>query len=132
MPFVDAAETNRDYDALALHRVAVRGHSVGCVVIVTGRYSTNNAQICRIDYSYSGQQFTAVIPSGETTTFLVDPLNRSNRMNEANFEKGPTTTVGDLVFASVAVFGALAVTAVHLEHLRERGARRSLHGNPQW
>jgi len=126
---VDATETNRTYDALALQRVAVRGHSVGCVFIVTGRYSTNNAQICRIDYSYSGQEFTAVIPYGETTTFLVDPLNTSYRMNEANFEKGPTTTVGDRVFASVALFGALAVTAVHLEHLREQRARRSLHGH---
>jgi hypothetical protein len=126
---VDAAETNRTYDALASHRVAVHGHSVGCVLIVTGRFATNNAQICRVDYSYSGQDFTAVIPYGETTTFLVDPLNTSYRMNEANFEKGPTTTVGDLVFASVAVFGALAVTAVHLEHLREMRSRRSRHGH---
>jgi hypothetical protein len=129
--FVDAAETNRTYDALALHRVAVRGHSVGCVVIVRGRFSTNGAQICRIDYSYSGQDFTAVIPSGETTTFFVDPLNTSYRMNEVNFEKGPTATVGDLVFASVAVLGALAVTAVHLEHQREQRSRRSLHGDRQ-
>ena len=117
---VDAAETNRTYDALSSHRVAVRGHSVGCVVIVTGRYAGSYARVCRIDYQYSGQAFTAVIPYGETTTFFVDPQNTSYRMNEVNFEKGPETTVGDLVFASVLGFGALALTIVHLEHLRDR------------
>jgi len=121
---VDAAETNRTYDALSSHRAAVRGHSVGCVVIVTGRLSNITTRICRIDYQYSGQAFTAVIPYGETTTFFVDPQNTSYRMNEVNFEKGPEATVGDLVFASVLGFGALAVTIVHLEHLRERRSSR--------
>jgi len=119
---VDAAETNRTYDALAGHRVAVQGHSVGCVVIVNGRSPTRNTRICRVDYRYSGRAFTAVIPSGETTTFFVDPLDTSYRMNKANFENGPVATAGDLVFASVAAFGALAVTVVHLEHLHTRRA----------
>lgn len=121
---VDAAETNTAYDALVNHRVAVQGHSVGCVVIATGRYQMTTARICRIDYRYSGHAFTAVIPYGQTETFLVDPLNTTYRMNEVNFERGPEATVGDIVFASVSVFGALAVTGVHLEHLRQKRSHR--------
>jgi hypothetical protein len=120
---VDAAETNRTYDALSSHRAAVHGHSVGCVTIMTGR-NLFGRQLCRVDYRYSGMTFTAVIPYGETTTFFVDPQNTSDRMNEVNFEKGPQATIGDLVFAAVLGFGALAVTIVHLEHLRERRSSR--------
>ncbi len=65
-----------------------------------------------------------MIPYGQAETFLVDPSNTSYRMDEANFEKGPEATAGDVVFASVAIFGALAVTAVHLEHLRKKRPRR--------
>ena len=127
---VDAAETNNTYDALAGHRVAVHGHSVGCFVITTGRYQTNTTQICRVDYRYAGRTFTAVIPYGETTTFFVDPRNLSYRMNEANFEDGPAATTGDLAFASVALLGALAVTAVHLGHLHQRRLhQRVYHGH---
>src|SRR5580704_15561643 len=93
---VDAAETNTTYDALVNHRVAVQGYSVGCAVIVTGRYSNYSARLCRVDYRYSARTFTAVIPYGETKTFFVDPSNTSYRMNEVNFEKGPQATVGDL------------------------------------
>jgi hypothetical protein len=127
---VDAAETNTTYDALANHRVAVQGRTVGCAVIVTGRSQNYTARLCRIDYRYSGHSFTAVIPYGQTATFFIDPLNTSYRMNEVNFEKGPEATVGDLVFASVSFFGALAVTVVHLEHLHQR---RSSHrvGHPR-
>ncbi len=129
---VDAADTNTTYDALAGHRVAVRGHSIGCVVIVTGRFSSSTAQICRVVYGNSGQSFTAVIPYGETTTFFVDPRNTSYRMDEVSFEKGPEATTGDLVFAAVSGFGALAVTAVHLEHRRdERAPRRIGHAGAQ-
>ncbi len=122
---VDAAETNTAYDALANHRVAVQGHSVGCVVVTSGGRNLNySPRICRIDYQYSGHSYTAVIPYGQTETFFVDPLNTSDRMNAVNFEKGPDATVGDLVFASVSLFGALAVTAVHLEHLRQKRSSR--------
>jgi hypothetical protein len=121
---VDAAETNTTYDALAAHRVAVRGQTVGCVVVVTGRQQNYSSRLCRVDYRYGGHTFTAVTPYGQTTTFFVDPLNTSYRMNEVNFEKGPEATIGDVVFASVSVFGALAVTAVHLDHLRTRRVGR--------
>ena len=76
--------------------MAVRGHSVGCVVIVTGRSSSIASRICRIDYSYAGQSFTAVIPYGETTTFFIDPRNTSYRMNEVIYEEGPEATIGAL------------------------------------
>ncbi len=46
---VDAAETNSTYDALASHRIAVRGHSVGCVTVVTGR-NLIGRRLCRVDY----------------------------------------------------------------------------------
>ncbi len=48
-------------------------------------------------------------------------------MNEVNFEKGPQAITGDLVFVFVLVFGALAVTIVHLEHIRERRSSRKVH-----
>jgi hypothetical protein len=125
---VDAAETNSTYDALVNHWVAVRAHSVGCVTIVTGR-NLFGRRLCRVDYRYSGKTFTAVIPYGETTTFFVDPQNTSYRMNEVNFEKGPQAITGDLVFVFALVFSALAVTIVHLEHLRERrSSLSSIHG----
>jgi hypothetical protein len=57
--------------------------------------------------------------------FFVDPQNTSYRMNEVNFEKGFQAIGGDLVFASVLIFGALAVTFVHLEHLRDKRALRN-------
>jgi hypothetical protein len=122
---VDANQTNATYDALVNHRVAVQGRSVGCVVIASGGRNLNySPRICRIDYQYSGQAFTAVIPYGQAETFLVDPLNTSYRMNEVNFEKGAEATVGDIVFASVSLFGAVAVTVVHLEHLRQKRSHR--------
>jgi len=117
---VDAAETNTTYDALANHRVAVHGQQVACSAIVGGRLRYVMAVICRVDYTYAGVSYTAEIPRGEPATFYVDPVNTAYRMNEVSFEKGPTETVGDLVIASLLVFGALAVTIVHLEHLRAR------------
>ena len=50
-------------------------------------------RICRVDYRYPGQAFTAVIPYGESTTFFVDPRITSYRMNQVNFEKGPEATI---------------------------------------
>jgi hypothetical protein len=122
---VDAARTNSTYDALASHRVAVHGHVIGCVTIALGRNRSNVSEICRVNYRYSGQTFTAVIPYGETTTFFVDPENTSYRMNQVNFEKGPQAINGDLVFASVLIFSAVAVTMVHLERLRDKRVQRS-------
>ena len=106
----------------------MQGHSVGCVAIATDRFSSYSARICRVEYGYSGQTFTAVIPYGETTTFFVGPSDTSYRMNEVNFEKGPQATTGNLVFAAVSGFGALSVTSVHLEHRRQRRkSRRASH-----
>ena len=46
-------------------------------------------------------------------------------MNEVDFDKGPGATIGDIVIASVSLFGALAVTVVHLGHLRQTRSRRT-------
>jgi hypothetical protein len=93
--------------------------------MAVGRYRTSVTRLCRVNYQYGGQTFTAVIPYGETTTFFVDPKNTSYRMNQVNFEKRPEAINGDLVFASVLIFSAVAVTVVHLEHLRDKRVLRS-------
>jgi len=123
---IDAARTNTTYDALASHRVAVQAHATGCFTVVTGRMSSFSTRLCRVRYEYAGKAFADYVPLGQTMTFYVDPLDTAYRMNQVNFEKGPEATFGDLAFASVCGFGALAVTAVHLEHLRVRrsGSRK--------
>jgi hypothetical protein len=122
---VDAAETNTASDALAHHRVAVHGHPVACSAVATGAFRTIRAVLCRVDYTYAGVSYTGEIPKGWPTTFYVDPADPAHRMSEVDFEKGPTETVGDLVIASLLVLGALAVTVVHLEHLRARRHART-------
>ncbi len=129
---VDAARTNTTYDALSSHRVAVQAQVTGCFTVVTGRMSTYSARLCRVRYQYAGTVFTAYVPNGETMTFYVDPRNTSYRMNAVNFEKGPEATIGDEVFAAVCGFGALAVTLVHVEHLRARRAARKVRGSQGW
>jgi hypothetical protein len=112
----DAALTNGTYDALASHRVAVSGHLLGCGY--TTRRGTSNA--CRFTYNYQGLSFSFVLPSGEQSTAYVDPANPSIRMPEVNFQGGPTTIVGDLVFASCLIAGAILVAVLHAVHRRRR------------
>ncbi len=124
---VDAAETNSAYDAISSDHVVVHGHSLGCATFATGTLRSYRTTLCRVDYRYADQTFSSVIPYGETMTFYIDPRDTSYRMDQVTFDKGPEATAGDLAFASVAGFGALAVTVVHLEHLRvQRLARRGI------
>jgi hypothetical protein len=120
---VDADQTNRVYDALAGHRVAITGQVRGCAEVVTTR--GGGTRFCRVGYDYQGQQFSALLPSGQTTTVYVDPDDPSMRMNKVAFDKGSEETTGDLVLAGVLVLGAISVTAVHVVHLR-RGRATSM------
>jgi hypothetical protein len=119
---VDATQTNRTYQALAARHVAVNGHVRGCAWMASQRSVL--AHLCRIDYSFRGSDFSALIPYGQASTFFVDPQNVSVRMSKVHFEGGPEETTFDTVFALVLVAGASVVTTVHLVHLRRRrGAR---------
>jgi hypothetical protein len=117
----DAAQTNSAYDALASHRIAVSGQLLGCV-------STRRAAslACRFAYKYRGLSFSFLLPAGEQSTAYVDPANPSIRMPEATFQSGHTTIVGDLVFASCLIAGAILVVVLHAVHRRRRAqiARR--------
>jgi hypothetical protein len=119
---VDAAQTNRTYDALAAHHVALTGRVLGCAAVTTLRGS--GTRFCRVGYRYHDREFTAVIPARQTTTLYVDPGDTSVRMNKSSFDKGPEERDGDLVLAGLLLGGAALVTVVHVAHLRRRHARR--------
>jgi hypothetical protein len=112
----DAAQTNSAYDALATHRVAVSGQLLGCAD--TSRRSTT--QVCRFNYDYQGLSFSFLLPYGERSAAYVDPADPSIRMPAVNFQSGPTTIVGDLVFASCLIAGAILVAVLHVVHRRRR------------
>jgi hypothetical protein len=112
----DAAQTNGAYNALASHRVAVPGQPLGCSA--TTRRSAS--LVCRFTYNYQGLSFNFLLPYGERSTAYVDPADPSIRMPEVNFRGGPTTIVGDLVFASCLISGAILVTVMHEVHRRRR------------
>jgi hypothetical protein len=111
----DAGRTNSAYDALASHRVAVSGQLLGCA-------STRRAAslACRFAYNYHGVSFSFVLPYGEQSAAYVDPTDPSIRMPEVNFQAGPTTVAGDLVFASCLIAGAILVAVLHAVHRRRR------------
>jgi hypothetical protein len=119
----DAAQTNSAYDALASHRVAVPGQLLGCA-------STRRAAslACRFAYNYQGLSFSFLLPAGEQSTAYVDPADPSIRMPEVNFQSGPTTTIGDLVFASCLIAGAILVALLHAvdRHRRAQITRRRI------
>ncbi len=118
---VDASQTNRVYDALATHRVAITGHVRGCADVVTrGGFGT---RFCQVGYTYQGRQFDALLPARQSTTFYVDPDDDSLRMSKVTFETGPQETNGDFVLAGLLVLGATLVTVIHRAH-RPSGARR--------
>jgi hypothetical protein len=118
----DATQTNRTYHALAARHVAVNGHVQGCAWIGGQRGVLDH--MCRVDYSFRGAEFSALIPYGQPSTYFVDPQNVSVRMSKVHFEGGPEETTFDIVFALLLVAGASVVTTVHLVHLRrKRGAR---------
>lgn len=121
---VDAHETNKTYDALAGHRVTLTAHTLGCAFVGRpARTLTYTGHICRVSYSYQGQEFISYIPFGQTETFYVDPLNTALRMNKVSFDKGPEETTGDIVIAVLLLLGALIVTTLHQIHLRRGWAR---------
>jgi hypothetical protein len=122
----DASQTNRAYDALAAHRVTVTARTVGCVFVGSISRSGNySGHVCRVAYSYQGQQFSAVIGFNQTRTFYVDPLDTALRMNMASFDNGPDETTGDLIIAALLLFGALTVTVLHQIHVRRRPPGRA-------
>ncbi len=112
----DAAQTNGAYDALTSHRVAVSGRRLGC------SYTSRRAltDTCRFTYNYQGLIFNFLLRYGEQSTAYVDPTDPSIRMPEVNFQGGPTTIVGDLVFASCLIAGAILVAVLHAVHRRRR------------
>jgi hypothetical protein len=112
----DAARTNGAYDALTSHRVAVPGQLLGCAF--TGRRAATH--VCRFAYNYQGFSFSFLLPYGEQSTAVVDPTDPSIRMPEVNFQGGPTTIVGDLVFSSCLIAGAILVAVLHAVHRRRR------------
>jgi hypothetical protein len=116
---VDASQTNRAYDALSAHRVPVSAHTLGCAFVGSvGRSGHYAGHVCRVGYTYQGQQFTAYIPYGQDETFYVDPNDTSLRMSKTSFDKGPEETTGDLVIAALLLSGAVTVTVLHQIHLR--------------
>jgi hypothetical protein len=117
----DAAQTNSAYDALASHRVAVSGQLLGCA-------STRRAAslACRFAYDYQGLSFSFLLPAGEQSTAYVDPADPSIRMPEVNFQSGRTTVVGDLVFGSCLIAGAILVAVLHAVH-RRRSTQMTRH-----
>jgi hypothetical protein len=123
---VDALRTNAVYDALVADHATVDGRIVGCFVLGQGRTGLPTGRVCRADYSYGGVTYNAEIPAGQTTLFVVDPRNAADRMNVADFDKGPEETTGDLVFAGGLLAGAVAVVVVHGLHLRHRPSTRRL------
>ena len=121
---VDASQTNRTYDALSAHRVTVSAHTLGCAFVGrVGSSGSYTGHVCRVGYSYQGQQFTAYIPYGQDETFYVDPVDTSLRMSKTSFDKGPEETTGDIVIAALLLSGAVIVTVLHQVHMR-RSARR--------
>ncbi len=117
---IDAAGTSRTYDALAARHVSLNGRVRGCASIGTARYS---ARMCRVDYHYRATTFSALVPSGQSTTVLVDPSDTSIRMTKTNYDGRLGETTVDLVLASVLLVGATSMTAVHVLHVRRRRAR---------
>jgi len=116
---VDARQTNRTYDALSAHRVAVAAHMLGCAFVGrVGSSGSYTGHVCRVGYSYRGQPFTAYIPYGQNETFYLDPLDTSLRMSKVSFEKGPEETTGDIVIATLLLSGAFVVAVLHQLHIR--------------
>jgi hypothetical protein len=121
----DALRANSTYDALAAHRVALTGHVVGCFDIQTGRTGASyGAEVCRLDYSYKGQNFSSVIGFNQPKVFYVDPLDTSYRMDKATFSNGPVEVTGDIVFFVLLILGAILVTTAHQIHLYQRRKRQ--------
>lgn len=125
---VDSALTNRAYDDLAAHRIAVTSRLVGCIYLGPSRTSgASFGEICRVVYHYRDQDFSAVINIAQPKIFYIDPLDTSVRMNKATFDNGPTESTGDIVFAVLLLLGAVLVTLIHQVHLRQqRTKQRSL------
>ena len=123
---VDAARTNATYEALVADHATVEGRIVGCFVVGTSRTGLSAARVCRAQYSYGGVTYSAEIPAGQTTMFVVDPRNAADRMDVADFDKGPEETTGDVALAAGLLASAAAVVVVHVAHLR----RRRLAGRP--
>jgi hypothetical protein len=122
---VDAADTNRTYDALATHRVQLPGHVLGCSLFRSSRGASN--RLCRIGYDFRGYSFTEVIGSNLSDAAYVDPGNPALHMSKVDFDGGPEERTVDLTFAGLLFAGAFGVGILHELHRRRRRIRlRSL------
>jgi hypothetical protein len=124
---VDASTTNRTYDALSAHRVALSGHQLGCAWVGPSSRSNGGGtvQVCRIAGDYRGQYLTWVISFGQSDTLFVDPHDPSIRMTETTFNNGPRETTGDIAIGILLIFGAGVVATLHELHRRHRHRRRA-------
>jgi hypothetical protein len=124
----DAASTNGPYDALAAHRVAVKGRLLGCFdAAPTGMSGKAMSSVCRWTYRYRGTHFRLFIGPGQPGTAYVDPTDPSIRMAKVAFDGGPREIVVDLVLASSFLASALLVATLHElhRHRRRRGGSRA-------
>ena len=117
---VDASSTNRAFDALAAHHVALPGHELGCAWVgpSTRASSAPTRMVCRIGYDYRGTGFTEVIGYGQSKTAYVDPTDPEVHMTKVSFDNGPRETTGDLAIASALIAGAIGVGVLHEVHRR--------------
>lgn len=118
----DAVGANRTYNALVAHHVTVPAQAGLCSGNRPGRYhlTTRSPSLCAVEYSYAGRTYHDVVGNSDPREFVIDPQNVSYRMSEAAFRNGPVEKIGDLVFASLLLAGALSMTTVHQIHLRRR------------
>jgi hypothetical protein len=122
----DAAGTNRSYDALQASHVALTGQVRGCAFVPRGSrggYVGSSGRVCRVGYTYRGQTFSEYIAAGRSTVVFVDPQDSSIRMTKVDFDGGPEATTTDVVIAALLILGAIAVSTVHLAHIRRRQRR---------
>ena len=84
---VDAANTNRKYDALSAHRVRLSGHELGCSSTGSGS-RCGVTRLCRIA-NFRGYRFTELIRYALPHAAYVDPGNPALPMTEVDFDGGP-------------------------------------------
>jgi hypothetical protein len=118
---VDAANTNRTYDALAGHRVQLSGHVLGCSIFRSSRGGSN--RLCRIGFDFEGYRFTEVIGSNLSQAAYVDPGNPALHMSKVDFDGGPEERTVDLTLAALLIAGAFGVGILHELHRRRRRIR---------
>lgn len=123
----DASNTNRAYDALLTHRVALSGHELGCAWVASDRTSqAPTVQLCRFASTYHDHFLSWVVGAGVPHVLYVDPNDTAVHMTQATFNNGPVETTGDIVIGALLVAGATYVAVLHELHRRHRRRRSGL------